>query len=313
MPSNQILPRIGLALSGGTLKAAAHIGVLQALEKLNIRPDFIAGTSAGAFVGTLYAHGYTIPELRRLVDRFPGPSLFDYGFPLLSSLYNLLRLRLGLRGGVAQNFLPLPRGLLLGNRLQSYFRRSLGARSARLPYAIVATDLYSGSPVVFSNDNKLIESQGATCITDVVSCLRGSCALPGVLTPVSLEKWLLVDGALRHYVPVEVLRQAGCDKIIVVNLNRLESAWQPTTLINVLTRSFDILLEETIEDDLAGEDVFLLQPDVSQVTWVSFSELHACLNAGRTVVEQQRDALIRFLHASPPVQRHRSTRLRPLA
>lgn len=311
MPSNQILPRIGLALSGGTLKAAAHIGVLDALEKLNIRPDFIAGTSAGAFVGTLYAHGYTIPELRQLVDRFPGPSLFDYGFPLLSSLYNLLRVRL--KANVAQQFLTLPRGLLLGNRLEAYFRRSLRHRSPRLPYAVVATDLYSGTPVVFSNHEKLIEDHGAVLISDVVPCLRGSCALPGVLTPVSLEKWLLVDGALRHYVPVEVLRQAGCDKIIVVNLNQLESAWHPTTLINVLTRSFDILLEETMEDDLAGEDVFLLQPDVSKVTWVSFSELHTCLNAGLTVVEQQRDALVRFLHASPPRQPNHTIRLRPLA
>lgn len=313
MPNNNP-HRIGLALSGGTLKAAAHIGVLEALQDLNIQPDFIAGTSAGSFISALYAHGYTITQLKELVNRFPGPRLLDYGFPVLSSVSNLLRYRLQSifhKHDVA----PLVNGLLRGKQLEAYFRSKFRNRSAQMPFAVVATDLYTGKPIVFSNDLALLEREQAVKMTDLTRSLCGSCALPGVLTPVHLGPWLLADGALRHYVPVEVLRQAGCDKIIVVNLTKLEPNWQPTTFIEVVTRSFDILLNETISDDLEGTDVFLLEPDVSHVTWVSFDELHACVQAGQQVVELNKFTLLRFLRETPtdsgPIIKLRPLKERP--
>lgn len=310
MPDRQPRPCIGLALSGGTLKAAAHIGVLGALRELGIHPDFVAGTSAGSFVAALYAHGYARDELQRLVDHFPGPRLFDYGFPVLAAFYNLARLRVqSLLHGQKVN--PRVSGLLRGKQLEAYFRSRFRDRTATLPFAIVATDLYTGKPVVFTNDEGLIIKGRAHPLEDIARALCGSCALPGVLTPVSMKEWLLADGALRHYVPVEILRQAGCNKIIVVNLSKLESDWEPTTVVQVVTRSFDILLKETMADDLKGDDVFVLEPNVGHVTWVSFHELKTCLQAGKAIVDAEKRNLGNFLSPGPPIQGP-TIKIRPL-
>lgn len=305
-------PRIGLALSGGTLKAAAHIGVLDALLNLGIEPDFVAGTSAGSFVAALFAHGYTVRDMKELIENFPGPRLLDYGFPLASSLVNLARYRLR-KVFHTQTVLPLPSGLLRGKQLETYFRKKFKHREPVKSYAVVATDLITGNPVVFTNHDELTSEEGIFPIDDLTVTLCGSCALPGVLTPVPLQSWLLADGALRFYIPVQILRQAGCDKIIVVNLNKLEEKWEPRTFVHIVQRSVDILLKETMADDLKGNDIFLLEPDVGHITWVSFHELTNCLNAGEQVVMEHQSELLNFLKGSPPAENRTKIKLRPLA
>lgn len=289
--------RIGIALSGGTLKAAAHIGVLAGLEELGITPYRIAGTSAGAFVASMYAHGHTTADLLDLIRHFPGASLFDYGFPLVSSLFNLwwYKFPSQLRGRA----LHLPRGLLRGKKLEKYFRSQLEGRSSNLPYFVIATDLLSGEPVVYTNDTQAI-SQGFAIPMgeDVAKAVLGSCSIPGIFTPVHLGDHLLVDGAFRHYVPVEVLRQAGCNKIIAVNLYSIQENWQPETFVHVLARSFEILIQESIDGDVEVPDIVVLKPDVENPSWISFDKMEACVAYGKKAVLDEEN-LIRKLVSSP--------------
>ncbi|MBX5437512.1 MAG: patatin-like phospholipase family protein [Alicyclobacillaceae bacterium] len=289
---------MGLALSGGMLKAAAHVGVLAALHELGVEPQAVAGTSAGSFVAALYAHGCSPQEMQQLVRRFPGARLFDYGFPLARSALRLIHSRLTpWRHRLAP---PLPGGLMRGRRLTRYFRDALAGRQAERPYYLVATDLLTGRPVVFSNDRDAQVRGLAHPVPDLALAVAGSCAVPGVLTPVELKPWLLVDGALRHYVPVDVLRQAGCSHIIAVNLYRLDPAWEPHTFVHVLARSFEILLQESIDNEVEGGDLFVLEPEVRHMTWVSFGELARCVSAGSDSVTRRQAELRRFL-ARPPV------------
>jgi NTE family protein len=68
-------PVIGLALSGGATRGAAHIGVLQVLEHEGIHPDFVAGTSAGALVGSAYCAGVPLEEISRMFLNMSWPTL----------------------------------------------------------------------------------------------------------------------------------------------------------------------------------------------------------------------------------------------
>lgn len=293
---------MGLALSGGTLKAAAHVGVLDALETLGVQIDCVAGTSAGSYVAALYAHGVKPREMVKMVNSFPGPRLLDYGFPLVSSLFTWTNYRLWPRGLKSH---ALPSGLLQGRRLEQYFRKSLKKRSAQLAYYVIATDLYSGAPVVYgdtrTNGKARLSAHHCSLfrqihrITDLAKVLRGSCSLPGILTPVPMGEKLLVDGGLRSYVPVEVLRDAGCTHIIAVNLYRLQEKWQPETFAHVLARSFDIILDETIHGDVQGSDVFALTPNVSHISWHSFRDMKDCVHAGVQAVIDCQEALVKFL------------------
>lgn len=280
---------LGLALSGGTLKAAAHVGVLQALEAMGIRPDCVAGTSAGSLVAALYAHGVRPDGMMDIIRQFPGPFLLDYGFPLLSSLFALWSRRIRRR-----NALRLPGGLVRGQRLEQYIRHLLGRKEAHMPYYIIATDLCTGQPVTLTNDPAAREL-GFDPVVDAALAIRGSCSLPGVFSPVPCGQRLLTDGGIRDYVPVRVLRQAGCRRIIAVNLHQLNEDWNPDTFVHVVARAIDILLQEAVAADTAGEDVITLTPRLSSMTWWSFHQLTACVRAGRLAVWENRDRILRHV------------------
>lgn len=287
-------PRLGIALSGGTLKAATHIGVLSALEQAGIVPDCIAGTSAGSLVGALYAHGYRHTDFQRLLRDFPGIRLVDYGFPFLSSVFSWTMHKMMPKR--LQSVPVVPNGLVRGQKFIQYISDLIENKPSNIPYFIVATDLISGHPVVFHNSAPFESRHHAVQIEDLPRTIAGSCALPGIFTPVKLPPYELVDGAFRHYVPVTVLREFGCRKIIAVNLYRLPPSFEPTTIVDVLIRSFDILLRESIDNDLESHtDLYVIEPDLSQIRWHAFSDMKKCVYIGTRIVYQELRPLQTFI------------------
>ncbi|WP_231862919.1 patatin-like phospholipase family protein [Alicyclobacillus mali (ex Roth et al. 2021)] len=282
---------LGIALSGGTLKAAAHVGVLSALDKLGIRPDAVAGTSAGSLVGCLYAYGYRAEDLERLARSFPGWRLMDYGFPVVQSLAAIATSRMG----IGSRRPPVPPGLLRGQRLREYIERLLANRRPQMPIFVLATDLLSGRPIVFTPQEVRTDMFHQT--ESMAMAVAGSCALPGLFPPVKHGPYLLVDGAMRHYVPVSVLRQVGCRRILAINLYRLPAEFHPNTLIDVFLRAFDILLRETIDNDLDVPSVLLLEPDLTSVKGQPFERLPAYIRAGQICVERHAEAIAQFIRA----------------
>ncbi|MCL6453837.1 MAG: patatin-like phospholipase family protein [Alicyclobacillus sp.] len=302
--------KLGLALSGGTLKAAAHAGVLAALESAGIRPQAVAGSSAGSFIAALYAHGVRPERMERLVERFPSYRLLDYGFPVTSSLW---RLTVGKFGARPRGHRSPPNGLLHGRRLERYFAHHLPTGVPRIPYYVVAIDLYSGEHVVYGAETEAERraraawaarcgERGVRSVQPMqrpARVIRASCSLPGIFTPVAIDNRLLVDAGLREYVPVDILRQVGCTHILAVNLHRLAPDWQPDTIAHVVGRSFDIIVQETAAEDVEGCDVLTVTPEVGHMTWISFGAMQRCVFAGRRAVAERLDDIRTFL-AQPP-------------
>lgn len=179
-------PRLGIALGSGSARGMAHIGILQALAELDIRPDIICGSSAGSMVGAASAMG-KLTELEEWVTHLSTSDILRY-----------MNISLAASGGFAN-----------ANNLIDHLRNAFGnplIEDLQLPYAAVATDLASGREIWLQ--------QGP--IWDAV---RASMALPGLFTPVMLQHHWLVDGGLVNPVPVSVCRAMGADIIIAVNLN----------------------------------------------------------------------------------------------
>jgi NTE family protein len=178
-------PQIGLALGSGVARGWAHIGVLRALDRANIKPDIVCGTSIGALVGGVYlggaldvlenwARGLNKLRLTRLLDVYLGPG-----------------------------------GLIAGRRIMEIFDAELRGRLIEdLPgrFACVATELDTGHEVWLQSGNLL-------------EAVRTSCALPGLVPPVWVNGRRLLDGALVNPVPVSVCRALGARLVIAVNLN----------------------------------------------------------------------------------------------
>jgi NTE family protein len=183
-------PTLGLALSGGTAKSVAHIGVLEALTEAGIRVDCIAGTSGGAIVGAIYAAGFTVEELRDVARALRWKDLARLTWPRLGLLNN---------SGIAR-FLTA----LLGD---------LTFAELRIPLAIVATDLLTGEKVVFR--------QGKVSTAAMISC-----SIPNVFEPVEHEGCLYSDGGLVEYLPVETVREFRPRVVVAVNLGHREGRTQ---------------------------------------------------------------------------------------
>lgn len=176
--------RIGLALGGGAALGWAHIGVIKALQEEGVEADIVSGTSIGSIVGACVAAGM-LDELEEIAREITLKEM-------------LLMSEWGLRQG----------SLIGASKIEKRLRDHFGARtieSLPKPFAAVAVDLYAGERVVFDEG-------------DVVTALRASSAVPGVLPPVETNRLLLADGGLIDPVPVQAARDLGADFIIAVDL-----------------------------------------------------------------------------------------------
>jgi len=196
-------PKVGLALSGGGARGAAHIGVLKALEREGIPVDYIAGTSFGALVGGLYALGYSPEKIEQIFSSQNWDDLFsDSPDRRLSPLVQRKNFRylgeLRLRGFNVE----IPAGLWGGQKLTellNYYTTTKEILDAgfdfdrlRIPFRAVATDLLTGKPYVFRRG-------------PMAEALRASIAIPMMFTPVEKENMLLVDGGLANNLPVDIV------------------------------------------------------------------------------------------------------------
>ncbi|NDW20022.1 patatin-like phospholipase family protein [Alteromonas hispanica] len=177
--------KIGIALGAGAARGWTHIGIIQALEKLGVKIDIVAGCSIGAYVGAAYSSG----KLEGLKEW--ACSLSDWQVLALMGV--------GLRrGGLAS-------GQKVFDKLASEFCVD-SYEAMNKPFASVATDLYTGREVVFDSG-------------PVGNSIQASCAIPALFSPVAYEDRWLVDGAVVNPVPVNLCRQLGADFVIAVNLN----------------------------------------------------------------------------------------------
>ena len=274
-------PRVGLVLSGGGARGAAHVGVLKVLEQLHVPVDAIAGTSMGAVVGGLYASGLTPREIEAIMTSLNWQDAFrdtppreDLSFwRKLEDQNFLVRFPLGLRGGRIQ----LPKGLIEGERLSQTLRRLTlpVARITRFddlptPFRAVATDLESGEAVIMDTG-------------DLTTAMRASMSAPGVFSPVERDGRLLVDGGITENLPVVVARKMGVDVLIVVDVgapllkrNKLSSA--PIISNQMLA----ILIQRNAQQQLAtlsASDV-LIQPSLGDASSFDFGLVARMITAG---------------------------------
>ncbi|EKF75638.1 hypothetical protein A11A3_02177 [Alcanivorax hongdengensis A-11-3] len=183
-PDNRHQPVVGLALGSGSARGWAHIGVIQALEEMGVRPQVVAGTSIGALVGGAYVSG-TLDDFADWVKRLTVKDVFGL-------------MDISFSGGVVK-----------GEKLFGYFEQhhhNPDIETLEQKLVTVATDMRSGREVWISKGPML-------------DAARASCALPGLFSPVKMQGRWMLDGGLVNPVPVSAARAMGADVVIAVNLN----------------------------------------------------------------------------------------------
>jgi len=238
-------PKIGLALGSGGAWGVAHIGVLSVFHELEIPIAYLSGCSAGAFVGALYAGGVEGVALDICGRRYGWR---DAG-----------RLRL-----------PPTMGLASNERMGGYLKKRIGEPrfdQLRLPFYVAATNLSTGQKRIFQEG-------------PVIPAIRASCAIPGVFEPVEIDGELYCDGGLVDRLPCEVLRTAGADVVIGVELGRNETTWRPRNVSEVIGRAIDIVTAGQAEADAKSADL-LIRPSLTGLSEFDFDHNQLLMAKGR--------------------------------
>lgn len=219
--------KLGVALGGGAAYGAAHIGVLKAFNELGIKPEFVSGTSIGALVAAHCAFKTPMDELEKIGIELDW---LDVTGIKLSKL-----------------------GLLSNERLGKTVLDQLGEVSIEesdLPLCMIATDICTS--------NKVVLNEGA-----LHKAVMASSCLPGIFIPVEWDDMMLVDGVLCENVPISPLREMGAEDVIAVDLTTKRSYKCPEDIIDVLTNTFDIGLNNMIKEQIQGDQTTLIQPELS--------------------------------------------------
>ncbi len=297
-------PRIGLVLSGGGARGAAHIGVLKVLEENRIPVHAIAGTSMGAVVGGLYASGLSADEIARVMDSVDWQDAFrdrpprtDLNFRRKLEDQNfLVKFPLGIKGRKFR----LPRGLVQGQKLTQILRNlTLPVAQIQdfddlaIPFRAVATDIVTGDRVVIGHG-------------DLTTAMRASVSAPGVFAPVESDGRLLVDGGLSSNLPVDVAREMDVDLLIVVDAGfPLLDRSKLDSVATVSNQMLAILIRNNTKSQRNSltEDDIIIDPELGDFSSLAFGDHTRAMEIG---AQAANEALPRLQALSVPEPQFRA-------
>ncbi len=270
-------PKIGLVLSGGGAKGMAHVGVIRAMEKAGIRPDFVVGTSMGSVVGGLYAMGYSADELEQIIRSIDWDLIISnrVSFQNIAfeekEYYNRYLLEFPIRNGK----ISLPSGLIEGQMLSEVLHYyTWPARKYRsfdefpIPFRCIATDISTGEPIIFKEGY-------------LHDALRSSIAIPTAFTAFQLDDTMVVDGGVVDNFPVDVIKEMGADFVIGVNVSDEDfiKAEELEGFAAILMQlSMAKSLNKTVEN-IRMTDIYI-KPDLGPYGTASFGDFDAILKIG---------------------------------
>jgi NTE family protein len=286
---------VGLALSGGSAKGIAHVGVLRALERLGVRVDVVAGTSMGSVVGGLYALGLPVDSVEAIIRNANWSALIGDDTPRSSRFLDQRRLdERAILSVPLENFrVTLPSGAIIGSSVLRLLEvvtwdAATVRRFADLPrpFVAVATDLETGEAVPL-REGVLSEA------------LRASTGIPAVVEPFSLDGRLLVDGALSRNLPAADARALGADFVICSDVSDpLESAADLRSLLDVFSQVTALSMLRATREQRELCDV-LIRPDVDGISPLAFEEVADWVMRGDTAVAPHEERLRELARRAP--------------
>lgn len=235
--------KIALVLGGGASRGFAHIGVLKILEGNRVPVHMIVGTSAGSFIGSLYAYGFSAFQLQKIAVSIDQAEIIDYAVP--------------------------DNGFVKGEKLEAYVNnlvQSAPIEKMRIPFYAVATNVQNGREVVFGSGN-------------TGTAVRASCAIPGIFRPVKIGNEMYVDGGVVSPVAVDAARRLGADVVIAVDISADMNAKQPEGTIDTILQSIGIMQSKISAAQLSRADV-IVRPNVGRIGAADFDRRHDAIMEG---------------------------------
>lgn len=252
------MKKLSLVLGSGGLRGMAHIGVLKVLEEAQIPIHRIVGCSIGSLIGALYASGYSARRLSRMTHHLQKREWLDLVVPRM--------------------------GLFAGKKILTVMEvmtRQRKIEDTKIPLAIVATDLLTGTEVVWQTGS-------------IAEAVRASTAVPGIFAPFAKDGKLYADGAIVNPIPVDVADRLGADVIVGVDLANDPSTVQVKNVVDVVLRSIDIVEQQIGQKHSEMADV-MIYPAVGHISPSDFDSIAECIRLGEEATRRHIEEIRRLL------------------
>ncbi|TAN43865.1 MAG: patatin-like phospholipase family protein [Nitrospirae bacterium] len=241
--------KVAVVLGAGASKGFAHIGVLKVLEMNKIPVHMVVGTSAGSFVGGLYAYGFNAFQLQKIALSLEKSDLVDLAIP--------------------------DNGFIKGDKLEEYINRTVKntpMEKFRTPFYAVATNIQNGQETIFGQGNAGI-------------AIRSSCSIPGVFRPVKSGGRMYVDGGVVSPVAVDAARKYGADFVIAVDISGDVDSSQPQGTLENILQSINIMYSKIAAVQLAKADI-VIKPKVGYIGSADFDKRHEAILEGEKAASE---------------------------
>ena len=275
--------KVALVLSGGGAKGYAHLGVLRVLEKEDIKIDYIAGTSIGALVGTLYSIGYSVDEIEKVLDNLNIESFLESGSDLtgldLDKKETLKKYSFYINFDNELNY-SLPKGLreteelyLVVKNLLKNYENTKNFNNFPIPLRVVATNLNTGETKSFSEG-------------DIAKILTASMAIPTIFEPVEVNGALYVDGLVSRNLPVEEAYDMGADLVIASDVGTPVVKKDNYNILSVLNQMIAIQ-SSYITKDSKEKATVLISPDIKNISATDTTKRKDLIELGEVATQGQ--------------------------
>lgn len=211
---------LGIALSGGGARGFAHLGVLKAMEELNLKPDVISGVSAGSIIGVLYAAGYSPADILKLFKGLKFSDLTELSVP-------------------KDGFFKL-------DPFKRFLKKVLPFDSfdgLSIPTYVCATDMDNCKAVAFHSGT-------------IIDKVAASCCIPIIFKPIKISGINYVDGGVLRNLPAWAIRNK-CTSLFGVNVSPLVKRSYKPTIIDIAQRSYELMSKNNAINDMKICDLLI--------------------------------------------------------
>ncbi len=261
--------KIGLALAGGGVRGAAHIGAIKALEENGIKVDAVAGTSAGSIVAALYGMGYSAEEMIKLFNYFAKSVMAISPKYVFGNIKEVRGIKLG---GITSSY-NIESAIEESGKLKNI----KNIKDIKLPISIPATDLISDREIIFTNSKDL---QGEEYIHEIEigKAVRASSTFPIMYAPFEYKEFQFVDGGVFDNLPSAECKKLGVDKVISIRF-KLKTPRKQKTIYNIGMQSLDLMTENLIRESVRISD-YVIELDLKDAKPFSINKLEFCYKEG---------------------------------
>ncbi len=254
--------KIGYALGGGVGYGFAHIGALKVLEKNNIKPDIIAGTSVGSLIGGLLASGLSINEIENMSIKLSWDKILKFTLP--------------------------KEGLISIDGLNEFIEKNVKIKNieqTKIKFAAIATDLCDNKEKVFDRG-------------PISNAIRASCSLPGIFTPYKDGQHIYVDGGLINNVPVKTAFEMGADFVIAIDITAKAFGLhiKQVDIFSILWKSLQLMIQKTIAlENLEkySENLVIITPDISNYNPFDLNKKFEIIKKGEEAANENIELILK--------------------